>query len=159
MFSVGIPSPNNKQNVNGFSCKCRELCESKLYSRLRIRYARVNSIRERSHTDSARFVCASAATRTCGRAGARTVIYVLIHTSRHAQFAYVEGVYSAKQNGKASVCMCDVRACGRVETHTTRGGYAKKDQDVRGRREGVTKRRSTGTREGLTKRRERERRR
>lgn len=55
------------------------------------------------------------------------------------------GRVQREENGKASVCMCDVRACGRVETHTTRGGYAKKGQDVRGRRKGVTKRRSTGT--------------
>lgn len=88
-----------------------ENCARANYSRLKIAYARVNSIRERSHTDSARFVCASAATRTCGRAGARTVIYVLIHTSRHAQFAYVEGVYSAKKTERrASVWVMCARA-------------------------------------------------
>lgn len=60
---------------------------------------------------SVRFICASATTRTCGRAGARTVIYVLIHTSRHAQFAYVEGVYSAKKTERrASVCVMRARA-------------------------------------------------
>lgn len=33
--------------------------------------------------------------------------------------------------------MCDVRACGRVKTHTTLGGYAKKGQDVRDEGKGL----------------------